>query len=217
MSILVALQAPSITGSGASTVQFVDAGVALEIFTGSGASAVKFSDAGSGIEVFTGSGSSRVPFFDAGVGNVLVDITGSGASVVRLVDDGIGQVVNPRVFIDGGGPPPPKSRAKKKRKVVDRPLKWEPWSPEPEAPAYISPERPLPRVQPLPLGPVAPSLDPILAPAAARQRARETEARFHAAQDRTATGHSTIVLISSGVGRVIPPEMLSMLRQLATN
>jgi len=195
MSLLLSVQGPAVSGSGASVVKFVDAGTALEIFTGSGFSAVRFTDGGTG---------------------TVQDNSGSGFSVVRFTDDGAGVIVNPRVILPpGGGPPPPRKRAKK-RQVVDRPLQWKPWSPEPETPEYHQPDRPVPYA-PLPLGPVAPSLDPILAPAAARQRARETEARFHAAQDRAAVGHSTIVLFASGVGRVIPPEMLSVLRQLATN
>src|SRR5712691_1771164 len=128
MSLLLSVQGPAVSGSGASVVKFVDAGTALEIFTGSGFSAVRFTDGGTG---------------------TVQDNSGSGFSVVIFTDDGAGVIVNPRVILPpGGGPPPRKTRAK--RRQQDRPLKWEPWSPEPELPSVV-PERPLPRLQPLPL------------------------------------------------------------------
>lgn len=106
MSLLLALQSNDITGSGSSSVLFVDAGMAQVIYLGSGISAVAFTDAGSALVIYQGSGASVVVFTDSGSGTVESGaITGSGASIIVFDDQGF----SPRAFVlDGGGPPPPK-------------------------------------------------------------------------------------------------------------
>lgn len=90
MSLLLALQSNDITGSGASTILFSDAGSALEIFEGNGASTVVFGDAGTGLEIFEGSGVSAVIFGDAGTAEEV--FLGVGGSILSLSDDGTGTV-----------------------------------------------------------------------------------------------------------------------------
>lgn len=81
-----------VSGSGASSFGFTDAGTALLVFQGTGASSVKvkITDAGAGLETFLSSGASAVRFTDSGAGSVRLDITGSGASFVKLTDAGTG-------------------------------------------------------------------------------------------------------------------------------
>lgn len=127
MSLLLALQGgiPAITGSGASSFGFTDAGSALEIFqgsgspsfgftdagsaleifTGSGAPAFGFTDAGNALEIFVGTGASSFGFTDAGSGTILEDIFGTGLSNIVLADTGTGTVeaVQPETPPNGGG------------------------------------------------------------------------------------------------------------------
>jgi hypothetical protein len=108
MSLLLSVQGPNVSGSGASVVRFVDAGTALEIFTGSGFSVVKFSDVGTALEVFAGSGFSHVLLVDGGSGSET--FSAAGATVVLFLDAGVGQAVNPAIAPSSGGGPPPAPR-----------------------------------------------------------------------------------------------------------
>lgn len=105
MSLLLALQgAPDITGSGASSFGFTDAGTALEVFEGSGAAAFGFTDAGVALEIFTGSGAPSFGFTDGG--DALEIFIGTGSPNVAFFDDGVGTVeggVQPDAPANGGG------------------------------------------------------------------------------------------------------------------
>lgn len=83
---------PPITGSGASSIAFTDAGTAILEFVAMGASSAVFTDAGTAVLEFVGAGNSAVVFTDAGTGAVANSITGAGASSVAFADSGVGSV-----------------------------------------------------------------------------------------------------------------------------
>lgn len=105
MSLLLALQGsiPDITGSGASSFGFTDAGTALLVFQGTGASAVRVIDAGAGLETFLSSGASAVKVTDVGAGIVVIPITGTGATFLIFTSSGAGEVPGSVGGGDSGG------------------------------------------------------------------------------------------------------------------
>lgn len=105
MSLLLALQTPlDITGSGASSLVFTDAGSALGIFEGSGSASFGFADAGSALEIFAGSGAPSFGFTD--IGDALETFLGTGDTAIIFVDDGVGTAEGgeqPSAPPNGGG------------------------------------------------------------------------------------------------------------------
>lgn len=224
MSLLLVLQGaiPAVTGSGASVVGFTDAGVALEIFVGTGASAVRFVDAGAGLEAFFGSGASVVVFTDGGVGVVITPITGSGASFLIFGDSGQGSIPEEPSSGGGGGggfvwqwkpnqkkQPVVHGKKRSKKKVVPA-LLYRGHEDEPRLPRVVIDLTPLPLDTALFtgfMGAVNAASDP--------QRARaRVRARWYAAHAITGAGGSVIRFKSLGRGKVVPADVMSLLRLL---